>query len=613
MKHSRILLLVLAFILIAGNLWINRWPTNLYYGDSNGYYLHVVSFWVNQDVGDYDKTITTLREVNPASGDPREDEFGIRLTEKGRRYIKYTLGVPLMESPFFLLAHLYATISPKYEANGWTPPYLFVVGFAIIFYVLLGFYCLIDVLKNYFSDIVVTLVCLALVLATNLFYQTNYVTMSHGFLFAQHCLLIYLSHHFHRQPTWQKALGIGAAVGLIALTRVPEVISALVPLLWGVYNWKTFQERIQFFLKHFHYLLLAGLGFLVVFSLQFAYWYYVSGHLVFNPYKGEGFNFLKPRFYNAFFHFKNGWLLYTPIMALSLVGLLLLRKYQRGLLLPIFSFVLFHAWIHYSYYVFSYFPGLGQRPMVETYPLLSFGLAACFATLLNKKFWSWLPYGAIAIFGLLNLFQTWQMAKGVTWSERHNAAFYWATFGTMKSSLNSLRAYDTKELQPEEEEITFVKTLFSQNFEDTSLIHTTAANAFAGEKALLADQEFHTLLDKFALTDAQGGDWLKVSVQAYMPKEGLVGHRDYAQNLFIELYDKAGKRRKERNIKPSTHLGNTIFSIWTPGNKEQWGEASFYTKIPPSVLDQGTAKIYIFNPSRQKLYLDDLKLELYRR
>jgi hypothetical protein len=35
--------------------------STLYYGDPNGYYLHVVSFFVNQDVGDYDQTITSLQ------------------------------------------------------------------------------------------------------------------------------------------------------------------------------------------------------------------------------------------------------------------------------------------------------------------------------------------------------------------------------------------------------------------------------------------------------------------------------------------------------------------------------------------------------------------------
>ena len=150
MKQRNLLLLLIAIVYISGNFILNRWEKTLYYGDSNGYYLHVVSLFVNQDVGDYDKTITTLQEKNPDSGDPREDKYGIRLTEKGKRYIKYTLGVPLMETPFFLVAHAFAKASPKYEANGWSRPYLFVIGFAIIFYVLIGFYLLMKVMEKYF-------------------------------------------------------------------------------------------------------------------------------------------------------------------------------------------------------------------------------------------------------------------------------------------------------------------------------------------------------------------------------------------------------------------------------------------------------------------------------
>jgi hypothetical protein len=114
-KPRYLLLLLIAIGYIGGNFVVDRWGKTLYYGDSNGYYLHVVSFFVNQDVGDYDKTITTLRQVNPDSSDPREDVYGIRLTDKGRRYIKYTVGVPLMEAPFFLLAH--ACTLPMAGAN----------------------------------------------------------------------------------------------------------------------------------------------------------------------------------------------------------------------------------------------------------------------------------------------------------------------------------------------------------------------------------------------------------------------------------------------------------------------------------------------------------------
>jgi len=226
-------------------------------------------------VGKYDKTIRTLRSVIPSSLDPGKGNYGIRSTEKGKKYIKYTLGVGVMETPFFLAAHAYAKLSNAYKADGWSLPYHFAIGFSIMFYVLIGFHLLIGILERYFTKTITALVVLAIAFATNLFYHATYVTMAHGFLFFDYCLLIYLTIRFYDTPNLQKALGIGAVIGLITLTRVPEVISVLIPLLWGVYNIRTLKERALFVTKYPKYLL-AFLSFLIVFSIQFVYWYYVS-------------------------------------------------------------------------------------------------------------------------------------------------------------------------------------------------------------------------------------------------------------------------------------------------------------------------------------------------
>lgn len=614
MKYRPLLTGLIALFLITGNLVIDRWPDTLFYGDSNGYYMHLVSFFIHQDVGDYEETISTMRAINPGSANPKADKWGMRLTPRGRYYIKYTLGVPVMETPFFLLAHAYAKTSDRYEANGWSRPYFFSIGFATVVYVTLGLYLLMGVLQRFFSERIIWMVCLSLVLATNLFYHTNYVIMSHGFLFFQHCLLIWLTVRFWDKPGFWRFLLVGANVGLIALTRVPEAVVALMPVLWGVVSWSTFRERILFFLKNYHYSIAAILGFFAIFGLQIYYWYYVSGQLVFNPYEGETFDFTNPKIYEGFFHFKNGWLLYTPIMAFAVFGLFVLRRFTKVPFWPVLSFFVLQAYIHYSYYAWTFFPGLGQRPMVETYPLLSFALAASFVFFLERKTTAWLPYIAIGLFSVLNLFQTWQMREGVTWSERHNAAFYWETFGSMRPTLNSLRAYDTKELQPKEDQIRAIRVLYQTSFEDsTGLADSLRSTTFAhsGEYSYYHPQLYFTLTENNAAALLEG-DWLKLEIWGYMHEADQIYQRDGAMNLRIEFFDETGKRRKERNIKISPQLGNETYSIWTPGIPNVWGQASFYTKIPRGMEGDWTYLVYLVNPYGQKLYLDDFELTLYQ-
>lgn len=614
MRTKNYLILFIAVCYIVGQFTVDNWKTRLYHGDSNGYYLHVVSLFVNQDVGDYDKTITTLLETSPTSFDARKDKYGIRLTEKGRRYIKYTVGVPVMETPFFLIAHAYAKLSGKYPADGWSLPYTFCVNLAIIFYVLAGLYLLISVLERYFPDKVVILTVLSLALATNLFFQATYVTMSHGFLFFDFCLLIFLTSRFYDKPNIKKAAMLGAVVGLIAITRVPEVVGALVPVLWGIHNVETFKKRFDFFLKNYQYLLVAALGFFAVFSLQIAYWYYVSGQFIFNPYQGEGFNFLKPDILNGWFNYKNGWLVYTPIMAFSLIGWWLLRKHAPELQLAILSFVGLNAWIHYSYYVWNYYPGLGSRPMVECYPLLSFGLAAFYLFCFNRKWLRGVPIILLVFFTWLNLFQTWQMRKGMIWSERSSMAFYWTTFGTMTSTIESLRAYDSREFQPDTSDLQFIKRLAFESFEDSTKFSVVQDVHFSGDFSLFPESEYTALLEEKKLSDyaIEPKDWIYVGIKGYKKAERNKLIRDYLGDLVVHIKDGNGQTQKWRAIKSSSHIGNDNYSIWPTGADDIWGEGGFFVKIPARSQSDWTMKVYFRNSHFEKVYLDDFKVEHYR-
>ena len=613
MNHRHWLLIIIAVGYFAGYVALDRWKTTLYFGDSMGYYLHVVSFLVNQDVGDYDQSISTLLEYSPHTADPRDDKYGIRLTEKGRRYIKYTLGVPLMEVPFFYVAHAVALRSAEYEADGWSFPYIFIVGLSIPFYVGLGFALLMPILEEHFSRNMVILVTLALAFATNLFFQSVYATMSHGFLFFDYCLLIYLTVQFYKRPTIWKAFAVGAVVGLIGITRVPEVISVLIPILWGIRTWADFQNRILFFLRRYTLTLAAAIGLIAVFSIQLGYWYYVSGHLVFNPYEGEGFNFLNPQLYNGWFHFKNGWLIYTPIMAFSIMGLFFLKRYYAAPLWPILIFVFLHMYIHYSYYAWTYFPGLGSRPMVETYALLSFGLAAGFTFLRKNTFTAWVPVVAVIGFTWLNLFQTWQMKEGIIWSERGNAAFYAETFGRLTPTKASLVAYDTGERQPSTNRLLASKIIWQEPFQDTARFKTSDSTYVSAPYAHIMQGDYYELAQISNVQDLKGGEWVKVSIQSYMPPEGRIWNRDYCALFGVKFENSKQRKVKDRNIRISSQVGNESHNIWTAGKEGVWGEASFFTKVPRRFDENWTIKVFVYNLHGQQLFLDDASIVLYKR
>lgn len=619
MKQGYRSIFFIVIVYLLGNYVSERWKTTLLFGDSNGYYMHVVSFFINQDVGSYDKTIESLLEADPRTIDARQDPYGIRLTSKGRRYIKYTLGAALMETPFFLIAHTYAKVTKKYPANGWSLPYLFMVSCSTIFYLIIGFYLLYLSLIRYFPAGVSSLVIIGLALATNLYFHVTSLTMAHGFLFFDYCALLYFTIRFYESPNNSKAIILGAIVGLITLTRVPEVISVLIPLLWGIKDSASLRGRWRFLVSNPGFFIYALLSFCLVFSIQIIYWHYVSGQLIFNPYQGEGFNFLKPQILKGWFHFKNGWLIYTPFMGLSLIGWFLLRKQLPEAQLAIFAVVGLISYVHYSYYVWAYFPGLGSRPMIETYPLLGFGLAAFFVTCQKHKLLRWIPVSALFFFGLLNVFQSWQMDKGLIWTERGNFGFYWESLGMTRPTLESLRAFDSAEIQPDTTHVSFFKNIFLDDFEDSSKdasIPLDTSHVQSGRFSLLQTNDQSGWVKEIPLLEAKNGDWIRPSISAFMKAKDKIWNRNESPDLIVELYNNKGELKKWTNLKLSCHIntpGKENYSIWYSGVVDRWDEAAYFIRLPRGVNKDWKLKAYILNFQNKKLYLDDFRVDLYRR
>jgi hypothetical protein len=88
--------------------------------------------------------------------------------------------------------------------------------------------------------------------------------------------------------------------------------------------------------------------------------------------------------------------------------------------------------------------------------------------------------------------------------------------------------------------------------------------------------------------------------------------RDQQALLVLEFRTPEWQELKNRGFKISSKIGNPTYSIWSTGEPDQWGEAAFFVKTPPNFSKGCQIKAYIWNPARQNLYLDDLRVDLYR-
>lgn len=342
---------------------------------------------------------------------------------------KYTMGMAVFYSPFFLAGHLSAVITGA-ETDGYSTPYMFWLQLAALFYLFWGLFFLRKMLRLYFDPWITAVVLTGLCLGTNLFYYSiGDSPMPHAFMFGAVSLFFYLSHRFWEKPSTKGALWIGLVGGLLVLTRPNHLLLWGIPLLYGIKGLSDFKERLRFFLKNYRFPLIWGIcGFLILLP-QLLYWKSYSDTWFFWSYGEEGFNFLAPHWLESWFGFRKGWLIYTPLMAFALAGFIFLRRKAKGSFWPILIVVILVSWLYASWWCWWYGGSFGMRPYIDLYPLLAFPLAALLTKLAESLKRSWVPALLVGFFCLLNVFQTWQYTAEMIHPDAMTFQSYTAVFG----------------------------------------------------------------------------------------------------------------------------------------------------------------------------------------
>lgn len=399
------------FIFLTGFFYYPKWKQQATEAtlswDVSGYYLYLPATFIYKDLKQCRFFDSVLQKYHPTP----DFQQAIH-QESGNCVMKYTMGQAILFAPYFFAAHGYALLT-AYPADGFSSPYQVCIGLGMLLYSFIGLWFLRKILLRYFHDRVVAITLLIVAFATNyLNYSAIDGGMTHNTLFMLYALFMYRVIRFYEQPTKRTAVAIGLLAGLLVLVRPTEIICILIPLLWNVSGFTDLKQKISRTIVGINTWIMGAIAFVLLVSLQLIYWKWSSGRWVFDGYRNEGFDWLRPHIGPGLFSYKGGWFTYTPAMLFVLPGFIVLYVRFKKIFFAVFLFSLFFLYVCFSWKEWWYGASLGQRAIIQAYPLFCFPIAAFFDWLGQRRLLVFITTLFISFCIFYNLWLTHQAHRG---------------------------------------------------------------------------------------------------------------------------------------------------------------------------------------------------------
>ncbi|HMS51160.1 MAG TPA: hypothetical protein PKD56_02465 [Chitinophagales bacterium] len=379
---------------------------------------------------------------------------------------KYSSGLAVLQTPAFLIAHVCAK-KFGYEANGYSLPYRWFLLINCVVLTFIGLYCLRWVLRQYFTDVAVAFTLTSLILGTNLlYYCTKDYGMTHAYCFALFSMLLYGIKKFLLTNRAYWILIISLLLGLLTAMRITHIVWMILPFLVDIGSLQSFFIRIKFIFTQYKMPLAIGvLLFCLPLIPQIVYFYQTTGQIWVNTYYNERFFWFEPLLNKTFFSFRNGWVIYNPIVLLALMGLIPLWMRHRQQLNFVFIALTWTCYFMASWWCWWYV-GYGQRMMVDYYALWAFAMAAFFNWVwVGKRFFiRILVVVFVVITCLINGIHYHQYAKGIIhWDAMTYQAYKTIAFCNKSQITASMRQQRDAALSPPNNEEAIKSAQYRRN------------------------------------------------------------------------------------------------------------------------------------------------------
>lgn len=571
-------------------------PTRMLTWDVFGYYLYLPANFIYDDpkLNNQEWMDDIFEKYQPSP-----TLYQLVYLDNGGKLIKYASGTAVLYSPFFFIAHWLAPVM-GYPADGFSLPYQLIISIGGILWALAGIFLLRKLLLNFFTDKISAIVLILVVAGTNYFHLVSIdgTLLTHNYLFTLYTLLIILTIEYHIKPKALMAIALGITAGLISLIRPSEAVCFLIPVLWSTGTLKALKNKISVIRRHPLHPFMMAFAALLIGSIQFIYWKSLTGEWIYYSYSnnpGEGFRFFPPYIMEFLFSYRKGWLVYTPVMIGSIMGIVLMLKRQRENLPAILLFIVLDIWIISAWTAWWYGGGsFSSRSIVPAYSMLAIPLGYLVLEI-GKSKWNKVFTIIGAFLVILNLFQSYQWANGIIDKERMTKEYYWATFGKVnvnKDRLDKLllvdRSTETNQV-PEHLERYTGKVIYQ--YDQLKTADTIQAIKMNSENQFSPGPDV-----PFKELTKSDHVWIRSSIEVWLPE----GYSGKMPHLVLSFHYK-GAAYKYRGA--TIDDDKAIRGVWQP--------LTYWYLSPEVRTPDDNLKVYLWHNDTASIYIRNLKVEVF--
>jgi hypothetical protein len=598
---------LLGIVLVLAGIVFSHVPHKILSWDIFGYYLYLPFTFIYNDLGLKDFAVVQgiLDKYQGSTW------FYQAMPQPGGIWVmKYPMGMALLYAPWFFIGHLVAWLG-GFEMDGFSVPYQLSVLYGSFVYTVIGLVFFRKSLLKFFDPIITSLLLILIVFGTNYLVLTVFHgqgLMSHNYLFVLFALILWFTIRWHEQPKLKFAAALGLLIGISALSRPTEILVAIVPLFWQVFDGPSLKRKILLVKKRGLDISLAILIVVLIGSMQLIYFKVVTGKFLYNSYggnAGEGMEFFQPYILQVLFSFRKGWLVYTPLMALALLGFVTLYRNKKEIFWGVFLFFIIAFYVVASWSCWWYADSFSQRSLIPMYVFLALPLG----TLIQSFFKRGLPSKIFILLLLLlllmfNLFQSWQFIKGIIHSSRMTKAYYTEVFlkSRIPEGASGLLLID-RNLPPKQilaQREHSVSTLIVQHFDaegqDASLFGIEGA---LGKVVRLdASAPFSPKFD-IAFKDLEIKEYglLHIKARVYIPAES----ENNPFSLTATMMHK-GFAYYYKNVKPTAQELQL----------NQWNEIEMLYLTPEARKPEDVFRVTIWDSGGKPMFVDQVIIDLMK-